>query len=296
MASFPSISALAAASEDDVLAHWSGLGYYARGRNLHKCAKLAVANFDGQLPSNIDELVEMPGIGLSTAGAILSLSQNQHHAILDGNVKRVLARYHTVEGWPGTTAVQRMLWEHAHTHTPAKRTASFNQAMMDLGATVCTRSRPVCGQCPLSDSCLALKTNSIERYPGKKPTKKTPVKTTVMLVLSNTSGDVLMQRRPPSGIWGGLWSLPEVADVAGIEQWLELAGLRAIDTAYSAARFRHTFSHYHLDIDVQALSVEVSDAAILESDDRLWYNGVQFPGGVPAPVSTILNNLSGELL
>lgn len=296
MASFPDIGALAAAAEDDVLAHWSGLGYYARARNLHKCAKLAVENFDAQLPSDIDELVEMPGIGLSTAGAILSLSQDQHHAILDGNVKRVLARYHAVEGWPGTTAVQRTLWEYAREHTPAKRTANFNQAMMDLGATVCTRSRPACGQCPLSGDCVALSSGSIERHPGKKPAKTAPVKTTVMLVLSNKAGDVLLQRRPPSGIWGGLWSLPEVADVSGIDDWLSASGLRATDKAYCAARFRHTFSHYHLDIDVQALSVEVADSGILESADRVWYNGDQFPGGVSAPVSKILNNLVGELL
>ena len=296
MASFPDISALASALEDDVLAHWSGLGYYARARNLHKCAKLAVENFDAQLPSTIDELVQMPGIGLSTAGAILSLSQDQHHAILDGNVKRVLARYHAVEGWPGTTAVQRALWEHARQHTPITRTANFNQAMMDLGATVCTRSRPACGLCPLSEDCVALACNSISLYPGKKPSKKSPVKTTVMLVLSNADGDVLLQRRPPSGIWGGLWSLPEVSDVNDIDAWLDDSGLRATSDAFSAARFRHTFSHYHLDIDVQALNVEVFDNGILESADRVWYNGDQFPGGVSAPVSKILNNLVGELL
>ena len=296
MESFPDISSLAAAPEDDVLAHWSGLGYYARARNLHKCAKLAVENFDAQLPSKIDELVEMPGIGLSTAGAILSLSQDQHHAILDGNVKRVLARFHTIEGWPGTTAVQRTLWEHARQHTPATRTAHFNQAMMDLGATVCTRSRPACGQCPLSDDCIALGKNSVAQYPGKKPSKSNPVKTTVMLVLSNADGDVLLQRRPPSGIWGGLWSLPEVDEVKAIDTWLGESGLRATSDAFSAAKFRHTFSHYHLDIDVQTLNVEVSDNGILESADRVWYNGEQFPGGVSAPVSKILNNLTGELL
>ncbi len=296
MERFPDLQALAVAPEDDILAHWSGLGYYARARNLHKCAKLAHEKYNGALPENIDELVAMPGIGLSTAGAILSLSLGQSHAILDGNVKRVLARYHAVDGWPGTTAVLNRLWEISRKCTPPKRTDDFNQAMMDLGATLCTRSRPACERCPLASNCEALKQGDTLRYPGKKPKKQTPVKTTVMLVLYNEAGDVLMQRRPPSGIWGGLWSLPEVDGVDEIDLWLDAAGLLATSQAFSAARFRHTFSHYHLDIDVQALNVQVSDKLILESPEQVWYNGDQFPGGVAAPVSKILNNLVGELL
>lgn len=296
MLRFPDLQALATAPEDDVLAHWSGLGYYARARNLHKCAKLAVSEHGGALPEEIDDLVQMPGIGLSTAGAILSLSLGQSHAILDGNVKRVLARYHAVDGWPGTTSVLNRLWDVSRACTPELRTADFNQAMMDLGATLCTRSRPGCERCPLALQCEALKLGDTAKYPGKKPRKQTPVKSTVMLVLHNEAGDVLMQRRPPSGIWGGLWSLPEVDTVEGIAPWLDGAGLKSTNEPFSAARFRHTFSHYHLDIDVQALNVEQSGTVVMESPDRVWYNGETFPGGVAAPVSKILNNLVGELL
>ncbi|MFK7994612.1 MAG: A/G-specific adenine glycosylase [Granulosicoccus sp.] len=296
MERFPDLQTLAEAPEDAVLSHWSGLGYYARARNLHKCAKIAVAEHGGQLPDHIDQLVQMPGIGQSTAAAILSLSLGQSHAILDGNVKRVLARFHAVGGWPGTTAVLKKLWSLSTLYTPTASTADFNQAMMDLGATVCTRSRPACERCPLASRCVALASDDIALYPGRKPKKVVPIKTTVMLKLCNEEGDVLLQRRPPSGIWGGLWSLPEVAQPGDISAWLNAAGLQARGTPFSVARFRHTFSHYHLDIDVQALSVEVSDAVILETADRVWYNGEQFPGGVAAPVSKILNKLVGELL
>ena len=296
MQRFPDLASLAGAPEDEVLAHWSGLGYYARARNLHKCAKLAVTEHDGRLPANIDELVAMPGIGLSTAGAILSLALGQCHAILDGNVKRVLARYHAIDGWPGRTQVLNRLWEVSRECTPAVRTADFNQAMMDLGATLCTRSRPACERCPLLSQCKAYQLGETALYPGKKPKKTIPVKSTVMLHLSNPDGQLLLQRRPPSGIWGGLWSLPEVASCDDISPWLQSAGLSAAGDAASVARFRHTFSHYHLDIDVQALDVKVSDAVVLETLERVWYNGGQLPGGIAAPVSKILNNLVGELL
>ena len=296
MQRFPDIVSLAKAPQDDVLAHWSGLGYYARARNLHACAKRAVAEHAGRLPDNIDALVDMPGIGLSTAGAILSLSMGQHHAILDGNVKRVLARYHAVDGWPGKTSVQSRLWELSREYTPASRTADFNQAMMDLGATLCTRSRPSCERCPLSAECEALASGDPMAYPTKKPKKQIPVKSTVMLHLSDKAGSVLLQRRPPSGIWGGLWSLPEVSTVDEIDDWLRMTGLKAASIPESAAKFRHTFSHYHLNIDVQTLNVAVTDAMVLETAERLWYNGGQLPGGIAAPVSKILNNLVGELL
>ncbi|MFK8080009.1 MAG: A/G-specific adenine glycosylase [Granulosicoccus sp.] len=296
MQRFPSLEALASAPEDDVLAHWSGLGYYARARNLHKCAKIARTEYGGQLPDNIDLLVQMPGIGQSTAAAILSLSLGQSHAILDGNVKRVLARYHAIDGWPGRTAVLKKLWALSTHHTPMQRTADFNQAMMDLGATLCTRSKPGCDRCPLASNCQALVSGGIALYPGKKPKKTVPVKTTVMLKMSNERAEVLLQRRPPSGIWGGLWSLPEVAEIADIQTWLDAAGLKLKSAPLSVARFRHTFSHFHLDIDVQAMTVEICDAGILETAERVWYNGDQLPGGVAAPVSKVLDKLLGELL
>ncbi|MFT6876040.1 MAG: A/G-specific adenine glycosylase [Granulosicoccus sp.] len=296
MTRFPTLHDLAQAPEDDVLAHWSGLGYYARARNLHKCAKLSIENHSGDLPDDIDELIAMPGIGRSTAGAILSLSLGQSHPILDGNVKRVLARFNAIEGWPGKADVLNRLWQISEAVTPAKNTSDFNQAMMDLGATLCTRSRPECTRCPLATDCTGLSSGEPTLYPGKKPKKETPVKSTIMLALTNQDGALLLERRPPNGIWGGLWSLPEVATGLEMQVWLEAAGLIAVDTPHSALRFRHTFSHYHLDIDVQSLNVDISDAAVLEARERVWYNRGKLPGGVAAPVTKILNNLVGELL
>ena len=297
MARFPDLVSLAQASEDDVLAHWSGLGYYARARNLHKCAQTALRDHDGKLPDTFDALVQMPGIGRSTAGAILSLSQGQHHAILDGNVKRVLARCFAVEGWPGKTAVLKQLWGLSEALTPAANTAAFNQAMMDLGAMVCTRTRPACTDCPLSQQCKALAAGEPTRFPQSKPKKTLPVKQTVMLLLQDQHGAVLLEKRPPAGIWGGLWSLPEINPADGPAQIsLVSYGLSSRDPVDCVAKFRHTFSHFHLDIEVQALTVEVVDTTILESAERVWYNGDQLPGGMAAPVSKVLNNLKGELL
>lgn len=296
MESFPSLQDLAAAPQDLVLSHWSGLGYYARARNLHKCAQLCVEKHGGDLPTAIDELIELPGIGRSTAGAILSLSLEQPHPILDGNVKRVLARFYAVEGWPGRSDVLKRLWLLSEAVTPVKGTAQFNQAMMDLGATLCSRSKPSCKRCPLVADCAGYAGGEPTQFPTSKPKKVTPIRSTVMLALSDSAGAVMLERRPPSGIWGGLWSLPEISDVQELAQWLSDAGLVAVDSPYSVAGFRHTFSHYHLDIDVQALEVAVSDRIILEARERVWYNGDHLPGGIAAPVSKILNNLMGELL
>lgn len=302
MQRFPDLPALAAAPEDDVLAHWSGLGYYARARNLHKCAQIAVRDFNGALPEELDQLVALPGIGRSTAGAILSLALGQSHPILDGNVKRVLARHQAIDGWPGKVDVLNRLWEVSEQQTPRQKTANYNQAMMDLGATVCTRSRPDCQQCPLATDCQALACGEPTRYPGRKPKKQIPTRQTVMLALALVDDDAidgragkLLERRPPSGIWGGLWSLPEIESLTDLDSWLAAAGLEARSEPDSAARLRHTFSHYHLDIDVQALTVGISDRRILERAERVWYNGGPLPGGVAAPVSRILNSLVGEL-
>lgn len=336
MARFPRIEDLADAPLDEVLAHWSGLGYYARARNMHKCARLAIQEHGGDLPHDIQTLVQLPGIGRSTAGAILSLSLGQPHPILDGNVKRVLARCHAVEGWPGRTEVLNRLWALSETLTPARDTMRFNQAMMDLGATLCTRTRPACGRCPLHNDCQGFASGEPTRFPGRKPKREIPLRQTIMLALTDHDGSVLLERRPPAGIWGGLWSLPEIDSLTQLEDVLTLRGLQALGSPFSTARLRHVFSHYQLDIDVQALSVERQDDQRHVSDDRLvlcardarparetspvsetrgasearrarkaafvegagyvWYNGGSLPGGVAAPVSKILNNLFGELL
>ncbi|MCL4144436.1 UNVERIFIED_CONTAM: hypothetical protein GTU68_057174 [Idotea baltica] len=291
MQRFPTLASLSSAPTDDVLSHWSGLGYYARARNLHKCAVSVVEQHKGELPKTLDELQALPGIGRSTAAAILSLSSGQHEAILDGNVKRVLARCFMVEGWPGKKPVLDALWAYSEQVTPAKRTGPFNQAMMDLGATLCTRSKPQCSHCPLSRVCQANKSNTQLDYPGKKPKKVLPVKSACMLVLRNTENHLLLVQRPPTGIWGGLWSLPEQADVE-LTEWLNKAGLTALDEAVSFARFRHTFSHYHLDIDAMTLSVEEKSAKLVfDSDKYVWYDGKSLPGGIAAPITKIIDLL-----
>lgn len=288
MQRFPTLQSLAEAPMDDVLAHWSGLGYYARARNLHRCAVRVQQEYAGELPTTLDELVAMPGIGRSTAAAILSLSGGQHQPILDGNVKRVLARCYAVEGWPGKKPVLDALWSYSELVTPAQRTGPFNQAMMDIGATVCTRTKPQCASCPLADSCQANIANTQLDYPGKKPKKIIPVKNTCMLVLRNEAQQLLLVQRPPTGIWGGLWSLPEKGEME-LDEWLKNAKLSSVGETDNIARFRHTFSHYHLDIDVLALTVNAVDAnMVLEADKHVWYDGHNLPGGVAAPISKIL--------
>jgi len=293
---FPDIESLAAASIDDVLAHWAGLGYYARGRNLHRCARVIRDRHASVFPDDLDTVMALPGIGRSTAAAILSLSSGQPHAILDGNVKRVLARFHAVPGWPGKAAVLAELWTLSEAVTPATRTAQFNQAMMDLGATLCTRSRPSCERCPLADDCQALASGDPLAFPGKKPPKATPVRRTVMIAARDRSGALLLEKRPPNGIWGGLWSLPEVDDVGAVGACLAGCGLEAAGAGEIVARFRHTFSHYHLDIEVHAVPVIYDANGVMEGERHVWYNGGPPPGGVAAPVSRILDSLTGELL
>jgi len=295
-ARFADLETLAAAPLDEVLAHWSGLGYYARARNLHRCARVVRDRHGGIFPTDIETVETLPGIGRSTAGAILSLALGQHHPILDGNVKRVLARAFAVPGWPGRGAVSKRLWALSSRLTPPARTAAFNQAMMDLGATLCTRSRPDCARCPLADGCRALAEGDPTRYPGKKPRKETPVKRTIMLAARAADGALLLERRPPTGVWGGLWSLPEVERLEDVAARLAGCGLEPVGEGESVARLRHTFSHYHLDIDVHAVAVSYDAAGVLEGERLVWYNGGTPPGGIAAPVARILDSLDGELL
>ncbi len=210
MTRFPDLQSLATAPIDAVLHHWSGLGYYARARNLHKTAQMIQHQYQGVFPSSVASLCELPGIGRSTAGAICSIAYQQPAAILDGNVKRVLSRVHAFEGWPGNARVAKQLWEYAETYTPVERTGEYNQAMMDLGATLCLRSKPLCPACPVSQQCKAFQQGNQQDYPGKKPKRKQPVKQVQMLMIQNPRGELLLQHRPPQGIWGGLWSFPEL--------------------------------------------------------------------------------------
>lgn len=287
--SFPSIAILAESSLDEVLRHWAGLGYYSRARNLHKAAGVIMALHQGKFPIHYDEVLALPGIGPSTAGAILAQALNQPHAILDGNVKRVLCRYHAIEGWPGQLAVSRQLWDKAKEHTPQERVDDYTQAIMDLGATLCVRSRPRCEICPLSHDCTAHLGNVVSLYPAKKLKKIMPVKQIQMLIIKNSAGEVLLEKRPPSGIWGGLWSFPEV-DIADdatrhcAAQWsLSARADRCGET------FRHTFSHYHLDITPCWINTDGDLNQVKEQKEVVWCDMKKLNKvGVPKPVASLL--------
>ncbi len=260
MISFPNITSLAIANIDDVLLHWAGLGYYSRARNLHKCAKQVVEQFDGKFPRTLEAIIELPGIGESTGGAILSLAFDLPEAILDGNVKRVLARVFLIEGWYGTSSTSKALWQICRKYTPNKRTADFNQSMMDLGASLCSRTNPQCDCCPLSINCLANRQGKTSEFPHKKPKKQLETRETLMTLSVNDKNQVQLLKRPPVGIWGGLWSLPEVIN-SSIE--FKKPNLAVID------EFKHTFSHFHLQIKV----IKPNSATQVQDNSGLaWHN------------------------
>ncbi len=290
MERFPNVQALATAEQDDVLHLWTGLGYYARGRNLHACAKQIVERYNGEFPQSVEQLSELPGIGRSTAGAIVSISMGIRAAILDGNVKRVLTRFYAVEGWPGTTTVQNRLWDIAERLTPQHRHREYTQAMMDMGATLCTRSKPACGICPLQPECLGHASSKPTQYPNSKPKKDKPEKHTWMLMLRNPQGEYLLQPRPQTGIWGGLWSFPEAPSMAQAEQWLSTHFGDTAEHTQELNSFRHTFSHYHLHIHPVAISLTRSTAQIGEAEQH-WYNPRNPSAlGLAAPVKKLLQS------
>lgn len=291
MARFPEVAALAAAHEDEVLALWSGLGYYSRARSLHRTARLIRDEHGGNFPQAFEEVVALPGIGRSTAGAILSIASGQHHAILDGNVKRVLSRNHAVEGWPGRREVEQRLWALAVEHTPGQRTADYTQAIMDLGATLCSRARPACEQCPMNRDCAAYRQGRVSEFPGRKPRKALPTKQVVMPVVFNGRGEVLLEKRPPSGIWGGLWSLPECDDEAAFVSWCEryLPACQAPDVLVP---IRHSFSHYHLVIQPQRIEVRDPARSVADGAGMMWQPLSQLQQlGLPAPIRKLLITL-----
>lgn len=306
MQSFPTVQHLAKAPIDSVLHHWTGLGYYARARNLHRAAGLICDQLDGVFPCTVDDLVALPGTGRSTAGAIVSIACGGRAPILDGNVKRVLARYHALAGWPGKTEVLNTLWAHAEQHTPNHRVADYTQAIMDLGATVCIRRAPRCSECPLSSDCLAKAQGNPEDYPDKKPRKTLPERSTIFVLASGSDGEWLLEQRPPSGIWGGLWcfpALPVDGDAAkDMETLTETVGRWCLDHMHTEpseiqplAAFRHTFSHYHLDITPIRLRLGAATDGIMASNRFLWYNP-RSPAqvGLAAPVARLLADLTND--
>lgn len=291
MKTFPSLKKLAQADIDQVLHLWTGLGYYARARNLHKTARLIDAHHRGRFPGTVMELCSLPGIGKSTAGAILSLSKGEWAPILDGNVKRVLSRVHCVEGWYGHRKTADQLWQLSTHYTPKKKVSEFNQAMMDLGATVCTRTKPSCASCPLSDLCEAHQTGQEAIFPHSKAKQTIPVKSVSMLLVRNHKQELLLEQRPPVGIWGGLWSFPEFKDKAALLSYCQNTLGENDDTAKMLTSLRHTFSHYHLDIEAWYLDLHTSQIPnkIMENRQVAWYNHKQ-PStiGLPAPIIKLI--------
>jgi A/G-specific adenine glycosylase len=293
MALFPTVEALATAPLDAVLGAWSGLGYYARARNLKRAAEIVVAEHGGRMPDTFEALHALPGIGRSTAGAILAQAHGQRWPILDGNVKRVLARYHAVAGWPGAPRVEAELWQHAETHTPHERVADYTQAIMDLGATLCTRARPACTVCPLTTDCAAAHAGTQADYPTPRPKRARAQRQVAVLVVRDPEGRVLLERRPPSGIWGGLYSLPELLPEDSAEAWCERALGARVAALRALATIEHAFTHFDLDLAPQLLTLAAAPSAVMERPDWLWYKpGTVLTVGVPAPVAALLTGES----
>lgn len=287
----PSLPALAAANSDEVMALWSGLGYYARARNLHATAKLCVQHHDGELPADFDALMALPGIGRSTAGAILAQAHALPFPILDGNVKRVLTRWRGIDGWPSTPTVERELWQLAQTLLPQTRLPDYTQAQMDLGATLCTRNQPACLLCPVSDDCIARQENRTAELPTPKPGKAIPKRECAMLLAFDEKGRVLLQKRDAPGVWNGLWSLPEAANADALENFIR-HHLHATQAAHTLPAFEHVFSHYRLTISPQRHDNVKPRLHVAENTPELrWAAPAEWPAiGLPAPVRKLLQS------
>ncbi|WP_256645245.1 A/G-specific adenine glycosylase [Thermomonas paludicola] len=285
----PDLPTLARAPLDEVLALWSGLGYYARARNLHAAATLCMAQHGGDLPPDLDALIALPGIGRSTAGAILAQAWDEPAPILDGNVKRVLCRVFAIEGWPGTPAVEKRLWALAESLLPAARFADYTQAQMDLGATLCTRANPACPRCPLTGICAARRDGRTTELPVSRPGKALPQRDAHMLILEDEAGRVLLQRRPPTGIWAALWSLPEHADAEASRHWFERHLHDDFECLQPQALLLHVFSHYRLRIFPHRLRGVQPRAAVGDNDDLRWATRDELSAiGLPAPIRKLL--------
>jgi A/G-specific adenine glycosylase len=290
MQRFPDIGALAAASRDEVLAHWSGLGYYSRARNLHEAAQIVAREHGGAFPEDYEQVLALPGIGRSTAAAVCVFAFGARRAILDGNVKRVLARYFGIEGYPGDRRIEEDLWSRAQAMLPAREIEAYTQGLMDLGAGVCARRRPRCEACPLHGDCIARQRGLVDRLPTPKPKKTLPHKTTVMLVLQH-AGEVLLEKRPATGIWGGLWSFPELApgeDAAAI--CAQRFGARVM-ALQALPVLEHGFTHFRLSITPQRLRVTALAPRAAEAG-HVWLPLAQArTAAIPTPVRRILSVL-----
>lgn len=289
---FPNLKSLAAANIDDVLALWTGLGYYARARNLHRTAQIIQQNYSGKFPRDLEKLQALPGIGRSTAGAIIALSMNKRATILDGNVKRVLCRFHAIDDPIDNPNTIKKLWDITEQYTPSNNIPEYTQAMMDLGATLCTRSKPKCNMCPLQKNCLAYKNNNPEKYPAKKIRKTLPIRAINLLLLRNNKGEILLEKRPPVGIWGGLWSFPECLSDKNIEQHCAKNFYCKINKQKTLPSFRHTFSHFHLDITPVILQINNWQPPAMNTQNIIWCDiSKAIKKGLAAPVKKLLEQL-----
>jgi A/G-specific adenine glycosylase len=293
IARFPTVEVLASASLDDVLKHWSGLGYYARARNLWSAARTVVERHGGRMPDTFDDLHALPGIGRSTAGAILAQASGARFPILDGNAKRVLARHHAVAGWPGERDVQEQLWALAERHTPHERVADYTQAIMDLGATLCTRARPACTVCPLAETCTACRAGMQPKYPAPRPKRSRPRRGVTVLVVEDPDGCVLLARRPARGIWGGLYSFPELQDGDTAAEWCARTLGARVAAERELATIEHGFTHFDLDLAPRWLRLAAPPRVVQDRDDFLWHRPSAVPTvGIPAPVAALFGTLA----
>jgi A/G-specific adenine glycosylase len=293
LARFPSVAALASAGLDDVLQLWTGLGYYARARNLHRAAGIIVRDHQGEMPVDTAALEALPGIGRSTAAAIVAQATDRRATILDGNVKRVLARVHAVAGHSGEARFLARLWDLAEEHTPNERVADYTQAIMDLGATLCTRSRPGCERCPVAARCVARGMENPQAFPAPKPRRRLPERAVRWFLFIDAADRCLLMQRPPTGLWGGLWSPLEYAEGTAVEQAALAAGVGAasILSIDLEPPFRHTFSHFHLDIE--PVSVRIASAtSVLDRADLRWFEPAALGSvGMSAPAVRLLEQL-----
>ncbi len=290
--SFPTLADLAATDNDTLMAHWAGLGYYARARNLHAAAKQCVELHGGELPRDFDALLALPGIGRSTAGAILSQAWNDPFAILDGNVKRVLTRYHGIAGFPGLPVIEKQLWAQAQAHVvqvPAGRMADYTQAQMDFGATLCTRAKPACILCPLQSSCSAHAQGLVDSLPTPKPSKVLPEREASALLLEDSEGRILLLKRPPTGIWASLWTLPQADTDSALRDWFANTIKGNYDNAEELPLIVHTFSHYRLHLQPLRLRKVALKAKVGDNADLRWVARSELAAlGLPAPIRKLL--------
>jgi len=288
---FPDLESLARASDDDVMSMWSGLGFYSRARNLHKAAKIMMEDHNSQVPNTFDALIALPGIGRSTAGAILSLSRIEPRAILDGNVKRVLSRFYSVQGDLKASKTQKELWQLAEKCLPHKDYDLYTQAVMDLGATVCTPKKAMCSMCPLSKDCSALEKDTVYLLPNKALRKKKRRESIYFMIIKDSSQKVLLQKRQDKGIWGGLWSFPELDTDKSIKEWCDKKVGKSLKSLEYGKKLVHGFSHF--DLEINPIFIKINKPIKKQKNQKIFTTREINRLGVPKPVKSIIKRLEG---